>query len=94
MQDKRKIVIFKSRKGRLQNTLICGQKIVPVDLVKYLVLTLQSDLHWKIDLTSLEKNLSRSIGLVSKTRYYIPKLLLKTICYPIFNSHLIYDCEV
>ena len=58
-------------------------------------MTLQSDFHWKILLTSLEKKLSRSIGLLSIIRHYIPKFLLKTIYYSIFNSHfLIYGCEV
>ena len=57
-------------------------------------MTLQSDLHWKRYLTSLEKKLSRSIGLLSKIRHYVPKFLLKAIYYSTFNSHLIYDCEV
>ena len=57
-------------------------------------MTVQSDLLRKMHLTSLEKKLSRSIGLVSKIRHYIPKFLLKTIYYLIFNSHLIYGCEV
>ena len=55
---------------------------------------LQSDLHWKTHLTSLEKKLSRSIGLLSKIRNCVPKFLLKTIYYSIVNSHLIYGCEV
>ena len=45
-------------------------------------------------LASLEKKLSRSIGLLSKIRHYVPKFLLKTIYYSIFNSHLIYGWEV
>ena len=94
---KTKIAIFKSRNRKITKHLnfrISGQKIVPVDSVQYLGLTLQSDLHWKTHLTSLEKKLSRSIGLLSKIRHYVPKFLLKTIYYSIFNSHLIYGCEV
>ena len=94
---KTKIVIFKSRNRKITRHLnfrISRQKIVPVDSVKYLGLTLQSDLHWKMHLTSLEKKLSRSIGLLSKIRHYVPKSPLKTIYYLIFNSHLIYGCEV
>ena len=94
---KTKIVIFKSRDRKITkhlNFCISGQKIVPVDLFKYLGLTLQSDLHWKTHLTSLEKKQVRSIGLFSKIRYYVPKFLLKTIYYAIFNSHLVYGCEV
>ena len=57
-------------------------------------MTLRSDLHWKMHFTSLERKLSRSIGLISKIGYYVPKFLLKTIYYSIFNSHLMYGCEV
>ena len=57
-------------------------------------MTLESDLHWKMHLISLEKKLSRSIGSLSKIRHYAPKFILKTIYYSIFNSHLIYGCEV
>ena len=94
---KTKIVIFKSRNRKVTKHLsfcINGQKIVPVDSVKYLGLIFQSDLHRKTHLTSLEKKLSRSIGLLSKIRHYVPKFLLKTIYYSIFNSHLIYGSEV
>ena len=35
-----------------------------------------------------------SFGLLAKIRHYVPKYLLKTIYYSIFNSHLIYGCEV
>ena len=94
---KTKIVIFKSRNMKVTkhvNFHISEQKIVPVDSVKYLGLTLQSDLHWKTHLTSLEKKLSISIGLLSKIRHYVLKFLLKTIYYSIFNPHLIYGCEL
>ena len=95
-KGKTKTVIFKSRYRKIPkhiNFRINGQKIIPFDSVKYLGLTLQSDLHWKTHLTSLEKKLSRSISLLSKINY-VPKFLLKTIYYSIFNSHLIYGCEV
>ena len=85
---------------RLQNILNCciiEPNIVSVDSVKYLGLTLQSDLCWKTHLTSLEKKLSRSICLLLKVRHCAHKFLLRTIYllyYSIFNSHLIYDCKV
>ena len=34
------------------------------------------------------------MSLLSKIRHYVPKFLVKTIYYSIFNSHLIYGCEV
>ena len=51
-------------------------------------------LRWKTHLTSLGKKLSRSVGLLSKRRHYVPKFLLRAIYYSIFKSHLIYGCEV
>ena len=71
-----------------------GQKIKPSSQVKYLGIILHDDLHWNSHLTKLRKQLSRSIGLLSKVRYYVPKHLLRTIYRSIFNSHLIYACEI
>ena len=55
---------------------ISCQKIKPSSQVKYLGIIPQDDLHWNSHLTKLRKQLSRSIGLLSKVRYYIPKHLL------------------
>ena len=51
-------------------------------------------MQWDAHITNLEKELSRSIGLLSKIRHYVPMHLLRTIYYSIFNSHLIYACEI
>ena len=61
---------------------------------KYLGIILQDDLHWNSHLTKLRKKLSRSIGLLSNVRYYVPKHLLRTTYHSIFNSHLIYAYEI
>ena len=91
------LVIFKSKNKIITkhlNFCICGQKIKLSSHVKYLGIILQDDLHWNSHLTKLRKKLSRSVGLLSKVRYYVPKYLLKTIYHSIFNSHLIYACEI
>ena len=62
--------------------------------VKYVGATLQDDLHWATHLGNLTKKLSHSIGLLSKIRHYVPKHLLRTLCYSLFNSHLIYAREI
>ena len=38
--------------------------------------------------------LNRAIDLLAKIRYYIPKFLLRTLYYILFNSHLIYACQI
>ena len=61
---------------------------------RYLGVTLQDDLHWNKDLTSLEKKLTDSIALLSKIRHYVLERLLRTIYYSMLNSHLIYVCKI
>ena len=43
---------------------------------------------------NLKKKLSHSIGLLSKIRHYVPKHLLQTLYYSLFNSNLIYACKI
>ena len=95
--SKTEIVIFKARSKVITKNLnfrISGQKIGLSKSVKYLGITLQDDLYWNLYLDELVKKLSRSIGLLSKIRHYVPKYLLRTIYFAIFNSHLIYACEI
>ena len=95
--SKTELVIFKSKNKiitKYLNFRISGQKTKPSSQVKYLRIILQHDLHWNSHLTKLRKKLRRSIGLLSKVRYYVPKYLLRTICHSIFNSHLIQACEI
>ena len=45
----------------------------------------------------MKKKLNRATGLlskVSKVQYFTSQPLLKTICYSVFDSHLIYGCQV
>ena len=95
--SKTEFVIFKFRKKTIMKNLnfdISGQEIQPTSQVKYLEVTLQDDLHWATHLRNLRKKLSHSIGLHSKIRHYVPKHLLRTLYYSLFNSHLIYACEI
>ena len=70
------------------------KKIKQSSHVRYLGVILQDDLHWDPHLTNLEKKLSRSIGLLSKIKHYVPMHPLRTIYYSFFNSYLIYACEI
>ena len=95
--SKAELVIFKSKYKIITknvNFRISGQKIKHSSQVKYLGIILQDDLHWNSHLTKLRKKLTRSVGLLSKIRYYVPKNLLRTIYHSIFNSHLTYTCEM
>ena len=70
--SKTELVIFKPKNKIISkhlNFCISGQKIKPSSRVKYLGIILQDDLHWNSHLTKLRKQLSRSIGLLSKIKY-------------------------
>ena len=95
--SKTEIVLFKPRNKKITKQLnfrVSGQEIKQSSQVRYLGVILQDDMQWDAHITNLEKKLSRSIGLLSKIRYYVPMHLLQTIYYSIFNSHLIYACEI
>ena len=95
--SKTEIVLFKPRTKKITKQLnfrVSGQKIKQSSQVRYLGVILQDDMHWDAHITILEKDLSRSIGLLSKIRHYVPKHLLRTIYYSIFNSYLIYASEI
>ena len=42
----------------------------------------------------MKKKLNQAIGLLSKVRHFTSQHLLKTLYYSLFNSHLIYGCQV
>ena len=95
--SKTEIILFKTKNKVVTKHLnfrVSGQKIELSKSVKYLGITIQDDLYWNLHLSQLTKKLNRSIGLLSKIRHYVPKYLLRTIYYAIFNSHLIYGCEI
>ena len=95
--SKTKVLIYKPKNTNINKQLnfrISGQKIEVTDKIKYLGLHLQDSLEWDNHLKVIIKKLQRAIGLLSKIRHYVPKWLLRTIYFSLFNSHLIYGCEI
>ena len=62
--------------------------------VKYLGLLLNEHLDWTKHVNSLVPKLNRAVGLLSKVRHYVPKSILKSVYFSLFNSHLIYGCQI
>ena len=95
--SKTEILIFRP-KGKLitkhLNLRISSEKINTSSTVNYLGVLLHENLQWQTHIDSLITKLSRTVGLLSKIRYYVPKYLLRTIYFSIFNTHMIYTCQV
>ena len=51
-------------------------------------------LDWDLCFSQLKKKLNRGIGLLAKIRNFTPKHLLKTLYFSLFNSNLIYGCQI
>ena len=69
-------------------------KIEPTDHIKYLGIYLDSTLSGKQHCNILCNKLKRANGMLSKIRHYVPKKELKSIYYAIFNSHMIFGCQI
>ena len=96
--DKTKILLFrapqKPEKNRKMNIRISGQRIKVKTCAKYLGIIIDEFLNWKSHFNVLRTKLGRSIGLVSKIRYFASVNLLRTIYFAIFDSCLHYRCQV
>ena len=51
-------------------------------------------LDWDLYFSQLKKKLNRGTGLLSKIRHFTRKHLLKTLHFSLFNSNLIYGCQI
>ena len=94
---KTELIIFKSKNKCITKKLnfrISGQKLYPTDHVKYLGITLDQHLSWEMHLKILTTKLNRAAGMLAKIRYYLPYETLLNVYYAIFNSHLIYGCQI
>ena len=95
--DKTEIIIFRSKWKQITKYLnfwISGQKISVSNKVKYLGIQMEQHLDWNVRVKNFIPKLNRAIGILSKIQHYVPIFLLKTIYYSLFNSYLIYTCQV
>ena len=74
--------------------LILGTKIFIQQILKYISVYLNTYLTCDTNVTVLLPKLNRAVGLLAKIWLYTIKFLLKTIYYSLFDSHLIYTCQI
>jgi len=70
----------------INNKLVCEKEVT-----KYLGVLIDNKLNWKKHIEYVKTKLSRSIGIISKIRYYIPKHILIKLYYSFIQSHLNYN---
>ena len=79
---------------RKMNFRISGQKIKVKTCAKCLGVITDEFINWKPHYNVLRNKLERSIGLISKLRYFVSANFLRTVYFAIFHSYLHYGCQV
>ena len=95
--SKTEFIVFRPPKKSLSNRIVLTlnrTKIYESTKIKYLGLILDARLSWKDHICELAKKLSRSVGMLYKSRDFCPTSILKSLYYSIFHSHLSYGLPV
>ncbi|XP_065650438.1 uncharacterized protein LOC136078586 [Hydra vulgaris] len=71
-----------------------GQKIIPVNSIKYLGIIIDSNLSFVSHIKDLAIKLSRSNGMLAKLRHYVNLETLLNLYHVIFGSHIRYTCQI
>ena len=71
-----------------------GERLIPVDYVKYLGMFIDKFLSWNFHVLQLSKKLSRANGILSKLHHHAPIEICLQVYYAIFYSHLNYGCNI
>ena len=94
---KTKILLFRNVHKQIKHNLQLSINNIPLKLsesVKYLGVTLDHFLNWKINTNNLCSKLSSANGIISKLRHFVPISTLLQIYHALFFSHLNYACQI
>ena len=96
--DKTKLLIFKSKynKNQYQDMIIklLGKRLEPSTSVKYLGIHIDHNLSWDCHIKEMNAKLSRTNGILSNLRHYVPKKTMLSVYYALFYSHMTYGSLV
>ena len=95
--SKSQYVVFRSNGKKIPNNIdpltIGGHQIDRSQSVRFLGVTLDDHLSWKEHLSNVCTKVSRSVGVISKLRFFLPQHTLVTLYNAIVMPHLMY-CNV
>ena len=94
---KTETILFHSCRTKITKKLnfrISGQKIKTKAQTKYLGVILNEHLNFKKQIETVKQKLARAIGVLARLRHYVPKKILKSIYYAIFDFNMKYGCQI
>ena len=95
--EKTELVVFRRQNTKLNNSFkikLDGKRLFPTSSVKYLGVLLDEHLTWSPQISHLQMKLNRAIGILSKLRYRANTHILKTVYHSLFETQLIYACQL
>lgn len=96
--SKTEYIIFKPRRKSTHNfnfkLKINGKRINSSVMIKYLGISLDSDLSWRSHINLINSKLKRANAILSKLRHYVTRNTLRQVYFALFHSHLSYCCQI
>ena len=69
---------------------INGSKIKHVKCTKFLGITINEHLDWKIHVDNLSNKIARNVGMLNKLKHFLPDYIMKILYSSLIASHLQY----
>ena len=69
---------------------LLGKRLEPSTSVKYLGIHIDRNLSWDCHIKEMNAKLSRTNGILSKLRHYVPKKTMLSVYHALFYSHMTY----
>ena len=95
--NKTQVLLIPSSRQQVISTTklyLNNELIKPIETAKYLGITLDSQLKFDIFISKLLTKISRSIGVMSKIRHYLPKTVLLDLYFALIHTQLLYRIAV
>ena len=87
------LVIFKHQRKKLDTEIkikLNRKRLYPSQSVRYLGIKIDQNLNWKDHINDIAVKLNRANALLFKIRNFVNIIILKTIYFAIFDSHINY----
>ena len=95
--NKTQVLLIPSSRQQVISTIklyLNNELIKPIKTAKYLEITLDSQQKFDVYISKSLTKISRSIGVMSKIRHYLPKTVLLNLYLALIHSQLLYGIAV
>ena len=73
---------------------VSEQRIEQVKETVFLGVVLDEHLTWKPHISQVARKISKSIGVINRARFFLPKPCLKTLCYCLVYPYRLHYCII